>query len=49
MSTRFKKGSHIITVIDSGVKSRIKGLGGAVDSIDLVILLTLNGYKAIDY
>jgi hypothetical protein len=45
MSITFKKGTHALVVIDNGTEARVKGLGGYIDSIELITLLTLNGYK----
>jgi hypothetical protein len=48
MSIIFQKGMHTLEVIDNGSKARVKGLHGFIDSIDLITLLTLNGYKVIN-
>lgn len=48
MSILFKKGSHTIEIIDNGTKARVKGLHGYIDSIELITLLTFNGYKVIN-
>lgn len=45
MSIIFSKGKHVLTVEDNGFKARVKGLHGSIDSIELITLLTLNGYK----
>jgi len=47
MSITFTKGKHVLTVVDNGTKARIKGLHGHIDSIELITLLTFNGYKVI--
>ncbi len=46
MFTLYKKGSHIIKVIEDGEKATIKGLG-SMDSIELMILLIGNGYQIV--
>ncbi len=48
MSIIFSKGSHVLTVEDNGIRARIKGLHGYIDSIELITLLTFNGYKVIN-
>jgi hypothetical protein len=48
MSIIFSKGRHVLTVVDDGTKARIKGLHGYIDSIELITLLTFNGYKVIN-
>lgn len=48
MSIIFNKGVHTLVVIDNGMKARIKGLSGYIDSIELITLLTLNGYKVMN-
>lgn len=45
MNIIFNKGIHTLVVVDNGAKARIKGLHGFIDSIELITLLTLNGYK----
>lgn len=47
MDILFMKGKHTIHVVDNGTRARIKGLHGYLNSIDLLILLTLNGYHVI--
>lgn len=48
MSIIFKKGSHTLVIEDNGITARVKGLGGKIDSIELITLLTLNGYRVIE-
>jgi len=48
MSIIFTKGKHVLAVVDNGTKARVKGLHGYIDSIELITLLTLNGYKVIN-
>ncbi len=38
----------MLQVIDNGATARIKGLGGKIDSIELITLLTMNGYQVIE-
>ena len=48
MSILFKKHNHIVEIIDNGTMARVKGIGGKIDSIELITLLTFNGYKVIN-
>ena len=48
MSIIFSKGKHTIEIIDNGIQARIKGLHGYINSIELITMLTLNGYKVIN-
>ena len=48
MSIIFTKGKHTLEVVDNGFKARIKGLHGYIDNIELITLLTLNGYKVVN-
>lgn len=46
MQTIYQKGSHTITVREDGELGYIHGLGG-MDSIELMILLIMNGYQVV--
>lgn len=48
MSILFTKGKHTLEIIDNGSKARIKGLHGYINSIDLITMLTFNGYKVVN-
>lgn len=48
MSILFTKGKHTLEIIDNGSTARVKGLHGYIDSIELITLLTFNGYKVIN-
>ena len=48
MSITFRKGKHALTIVDNGTTARVKGLGGKIDSIELITLLTFNGYRVIE-
>jgi hypothetical protein len=48
MSIIFSKGIHTLEVVDNGFKARVKGLHGSIDSIELITMLTMNGYQVIN-
>lgn len=48
MSILFSKGKHTLEIIDNGSMARVEGIGGKIDSIELITLLIMNGYQVIN-